>query len=675
LFKIGDKVKTGQKLSFSKNSDAYVISTVTGKISSIETLTGDYGKAFTSVSIDVDDNEEIDDQFKTLAAEPTLDIADNFLSGVPGKPSFKIFSDPDKAINTIIINGIDRDLLVATNQYVIKSDINAVKNGVRILKKITGIDDILIAVPENLMQDAIGGGAQVATVDSEYPATLPAMIMQSILGQILPAGQSCEDMGVCFLSAEAVASIGTAFEEGLIPSTKTVTFVNKDGVKSMVSAKIGTPVRDILNAFGVTLNEKDRLILGGPMTGATLYSEDFPVLADTDAIMIQNRDNIPFVSDYPCINCGECVRACPANVPVSMLVRFLEAGQYEEAADQYDLYSCIECGLCSFVCVSKMPVFHYIKLAKYELGRRQRMLNQKKLIVSHAPFWHDGSSITVRSYHTMLAALPAALFGIFTYGMPALGVVSLSVSFAIIWELLINKVTKRTISIGDGNAALIGLLFAMLLPATSPWWLIVTGTFVAVVIGKHIYGGIGGNPFNPVLIGIAILMVAWKDFFDFNEALVNYDLGFAMVYPLAAAKHLGTSGIEAFSTMDLLLGRQSGGIGATFGLGLILGGIYLIIRGFIRWEISVSFLAGVFVTALLFHLSDPRPCFSPFDRLYTYRSLFSGNRRFIIAGQFHPHAHLRCRDRHNDRIDTESGLLCRWCGVCDSAYESHQSNL
>ena len=369
LLKIGDTVKTGQKLSISENSDACVISTVTGKISSIETLAGDYGKTFTSVSIEVDVNEEIDDQFKTLAVEPSLDTADNFLSGVPGKPSFKIFSNPEKPITTIIVNGIDRDLLVGTNQYVIKSNINAVKNGVRILKKITGIDNILIAVPQNLTQDAIGGGAQVVTVASEYPATLPAMMMQSILGQVLPAGQSCEDMGVCFLSAEAVASIGTAFEEGRIPSTKTVTFINKDGVKSLVSAKIGTPIRNIINAFGATLNEKDRLISGGPMTGATLYSEDYPVLADTDAIMLQDRDNIPIVSDYPCINCGECVRACPANVPVNMLVRFLEVGQYEEAADQYDLYSCIECGLCSYVCVSKMPVFHYIKLAKYELGR------------------------------------------------------------------------------------------------------------------------------------------------------------------------------------------------------------------------------------------------------------------------------------------------------------------
>ncbi len=258
------------------------------------------------------------------------------------------------------------------------------------------------------------------------------------------------------------------------------------------------------------------------------------------------------------------------------------------------------------------------------------MLNQKKLIVSHAPFCHDGSSISVRSYHMMIAALPAVLFGFFQYGINAIGVVALSISFAIIWELAINKVTKRSISIGDGNAALIGLLFAMLLPATSPWWLIITGTFVAVVIGKHIFGGIGGNPFNPVLIGLAILMVSWKDFFDFDQALLNYDLGFAMVYPLAAVKHLGTPGIEAFSTGGLLLGQQSGGIGATFGLGLILGGIYLIVRGFIRWEISISFLAGIFITALLFNLNNPTLYAGPLFHLFTGYTLIGA---FFLASE------------------------------------------
>jgi electron transport complex protein RnfD len=256
------------------------------------------------------------------------------------------------------------------------------------------------------------------------------------------------------------------------------------------------------------------------------------------------------------------------------------------------------------------------------------MLNQKKFIVSHAPFWHDGSTVTARSYNMIIAALPAVLFGFIIYGMPAVGVVSLSISSAIVWELLFNKISKRTISIGDGNAAFIGILFGMLLPATSPWWLVITGTFVAVVIGKHIFGGIGGNPFNPVLIGLAILMMSWKDFFDFNEVLVNYDLGFAMVYPLSALKHLGTSGIDAFNTADLLMGQQSGGIGATFGLGLIIGGIYLIIRGFIRWEISVSFLAGVFITALLFNLVNSAQYAGPVFHLLTGYTLIGA---FFLA--------------------------------------------
>lgn len=256
------------------------------------------------------------------------------------------------------------------------------------------------------------------------------------------------------------------------------------------------------------------------------------------------------------------------------------------------------------------------------------MLNHNKLIVSHAPFCHIGSTISTRNYHTMLAALPAVLFGFFHYGMPAVAVVALSISSAIIWELLFNKVAKRTTSIGDGNAALIGFLFAMLLPASSPWWLVITGTFFAVVIGIHIYGGIGSNPFNPVLLSLAILMLSWKDFFDFNEVLVNYDFGFAMVYPLAAAKHLGTAGVEAFSTAGLLLGQQSGGIGATFGLGLIFGGIYLIARGFIRWEISVSFLAGVFITALLFNISNSELYAGPFFHLFTGYTLIGA---FFLA--------------------------------------------
>jgi electron transport complex protein RnfD len=132
------------------------------------------------------------------------------------------------------------------------------------------------------------------------------------------------------------------------------------------------------------------------------------------------------------------------------------------------------------------------------------MDNPKKFIVSHAPFWHNGSSVTERLYNIMIAALPAVVLGITQYGIPAIGVVALSVSSAIFWELAMNYLTRRPITIADGNAALIGLLLAMVLPATTPWWAVLTGTFIAVIVGKQIFGGIGSNAFNPVMLAVDI---------------------------------------------------------------------------------------------------------------------------------------------------------------------------
>jgi electron transport complex protein RnfD len=228
----------------------------------------------------------------------------------------------------------------------------------------------------------------------------------------------------------------------------------------------------------------------------------------------------------------------------------------------------------------------------------------------------------------MLAALPAVVLGIFQYGAAALGVISLSISCAMLWEVILNKAMGRSVSIGDGNAAVVGLLFAMLLPATAPWWLIVIGTFLAIVVGKQIYGGIGANPFNPTLVAFAIVMLSWKALVDFDAALLNYDLGFYMVYPLGAVKHFGAQAAGRYELYDLLMGQQSGGIGATFGLGLIIGGAYLILRGIIRWEISLSFIVGILVTAQLFHASDPDLYAGPLFHLLTGYTLMGA---FFLA--------------------------------------------
>ncbi|MDX9786819.1 MAG: RnfABCDGE type electron transport complex subunit D [Desulfobacterales bacterium] len=256
------------------------------------------------------------------------------------------------------------------------------------------------------------------------------------------------------------------------------------------------------------------------------------------------------------------------------------------------------------------------------------MISQKKFIVSHAPFWHCGRSVSERSYHTMLAAVPAVLAGIISYGPPALGVVAFSIATAMLWEVAFNRIAKQPISIGDGNAALIGMVLAMLMPATMPWWGVLVGTFIAIFIGKMIFGGIGSNPFNPVIIAVAILMVSWKHLFDFDGMLVNYNLEFLTISPLVALKSFGVQATTQFNPLDLLLGRQVGGIGATFGLGIILGGLYLILRGFIRWEISISFLVGIAVTAVLFNLLNPAKYGGPLIHLLSGYTLLGA---FFLA--------------------------------------------
>jgi Na+-translocating ferredoxin:NAD+ oxidoreductase subunit D len=249
------------------------------------------------------------------------------------------------------------------------------------------------------------------------------------------------------------------------------------------------------------------------------------------------------------------------------------------------------------------------------------MPDQKKLFVSHAPFFHDGSNISTRSSNIMIAALPAVLHGCYLYGIPAAGVASLSIATAIIWEYLINLLTKRPVTIGDGNAAVIGMMIAMLFPATTPWWAVITGTFVAIVVGKQIFGGIGGNPFNPALIGIAILMLSWKNIFDIDNALLNYDFDFNAAYPLVALRHYGVSAVDSFNISDLLMGNQTGTIGSAFGPAIALGGLYLIIRGFIRWEISFSFLVSLIITSLIFHLYDTGRYAAPLFHLLTGNTL------------------------------------------------------
>ena len=366
---IGDPVKTGEKLSLYPDQNFYVISPVSGTISSLSPYTGDFGKSYIAITIRPNGEDVFDDTFQQQIQSPTMALVSDYLAGVPGNPPVNTLADSNGSIKTLVIRGLDPDPLVATSQYIAQSRLKDLKKGIQILKAVTDVQDIIVITAGESVQGYGHIGAQVKGVRPAYPSALPHMVMKDVLGQIVPAGKTCEDLGVCFCNAEAVVSIGRAFESGQIPTSKILTFIQKDGTPHIIETTLGTPIGNILEAYGETINEFDRIIFGGPMTGSAVYALDYPVQADTDSIILLDRDKAAYVSDYPCINCGDCVRICPAKIQVNMLVRFLEANLYDEAADNYDLHSCIECGLCSFVCVSKIPIFQFIKLAKYELER------------------------------------------------------------------------------------------------------------------------------------------------------------------------------------------------------------------------------------------------------------------------------------------------------------------
>ena len=367
LLRSGDAVKSGEKLRVYPDSEPYAISPVAGKIDSVMPFIGIMEKKMTAITVRMEkaSGSGEDDSFRKAAKTPDMETLRGYLATIPGNPDFSRITQAGKPVKTIVVLGADNDLLTITNQFVIKTGITSVKAGIDILRKITGIQNVILVVPAHLVKVAGAASAGVKTVGNNYPAAHPEVIAFRLLGEEGGAVGS----GIAFFSAEAVSEIGNAVGAGRIPTNKRFTFVGKDGIRKLVSAPIGTHVGDILETFGEKVDPGDRIIFGGPMTGSAIYSLEHPVQPDTDTIIVQDRAEIVASTDAYCINCGQCVRVCPTNVPVNELIRYLDAGEYEAAAERTDLDACIECGYCTYVCEGRIPIFQYIRLAKNALER------------------------------------------------------------------------------------------------------------------------------------------------------------------------------------------------------------------------------------------------------------------------------------------------------------------
>jgi len=240
-----------------------------------------------------------------------------------------------------------------------------------------------------------------------------------------------------------------------------------------------------------------------------------------------------------------------------------------------------------------------------------------KLLVSSPPHRHSGASEFKIYRDFIIGLLPAVIHSLYFFGMHAARVIALCVAVSVLSEIVIKKIFKKKGDPYNGSAVYLGLLFAMLLPPTTTYWIVIIGIFLTVFIGREIFGGSGSNPFSPVLVGMAILELSWPARLNVNLSSVNYNLGFDCHSPLTALKSAGADYTSKFSLFELGLGNQVGGIGSVAILFIILGGIYLLIRKVIRWEIPLFFALGVVGMAAIFQAIDPHVFACPWFHLLT----------------------------------------------------------
>jgi electron transport complex protein RnfD len=212
-----------------------------------------------------------------------------------------------------------------------------------------------------------------------------------------------------------------------------------------------------------------------------------------------------------------------------------------------------------------------------------------RLVLSPSPHVRDEDT-TQKIMLTVAAALiPVWAAATYFYGFNSIRLVLASVIAAIGSEALFLALRRKPITVSDGSALVTGLLLGLSLPPTLPTWMAVFGSFIAIVVGKQVFGGLGYNPFNPALVGRAVLvasfatqMTTWTA--PFTDAVTN-------ATPLVS---------NAASYSELFFGAVPGSLGETSALAILLGGIILFYRGVLDYRIPVGFIGTVAVFSLLF---------------------------------------------------------------------------
>ena len=302
--------------------------------------------------------------------------------GGAGFPSFiKLNPGASKHIDTLILNGVECEPYITCDDVIMRERSGEIMLGLTIMRHALNAKECVIAVEENKPEALKAmramaketSGVKVVSVPTIYPHGSEKQLIQAITGKEVPANGLALQIGVVCHNVATAAAVYRAVYQGEPLIWRYVT-VTGSGVKQARNLRtlMGTPMSHLVKQCGGEPAALSRLVMGGPMMGYAMRTDQVPVIKTTNCIIACGEEDVlKEPHPMPCIRCGACAEACPVSLLPQQLYWHAKSRDYDKT-QEFNLFDCIECGCCAYVCPSEIPLVQYYRYAKGEIWAAER---------------------------------------------------------------------------------------------------------------------------------------------------------------------------------------------------------------------------------------------------------------------------------------------------------------
>ena len=382
LVKKGDYVKVGQLLG---DTEAFVSapihSSVSGTVTGIEEVRSANGGKDTLVVIETDKLQEVYEGIEVPVANDLPEfvkaIRASGLVGLGGAsfPTHIKFNPKNiDAVHTLIVNAAECEPFITSDHRLMLEDAEDLIAGCQLVMQFLGLSEGFIGIEDNKM-DAIQhldqllaakGITNIKTfkLQARYPKGAERVLVYEVTGKTMNAGVLPADLGIILSNVTTLAFVGQYFRTGMPLITKRMT-VDGDAVArpTNVIAPIGTQIHDVIEFCGGYKQEPRKILMGGPMMGRAIFSDELPIVKNNNAILAFSKAQALVKEETACINCGRCHQACPFKLIPTALAKAYEMRDAQALSD-LKVMQCMECGSCSYICPARRPLAFFNKLGK-----------------------------------------------------------------------------------------------------------------------------------------------------------------------------------------------------------------------------------------------------------------------------------------------------------------------